>query len=61
MSESRRLDWIFYWYVCPDAVRRVIQELETMNGGIIGLVGLQGVGNSSKPSQSISRTRGTPP
>jgi len=46
-SESRKLDWVFYWYVWPDAVREIIRRLETMNGGIIGLVGLQGVGKSS--------------
>jgi len=46
-SESRKLDWIFYWYVWPDAVREIIHKLETTNGGIIGLVGLQGVGKSS--------------
>ena len=46
-SESRKLDWVFYWYVWPDAVREVIHKLETMSGGIIGLVGLQGIGKSS--------------
>jgi hypothetical protein len=46
-SESRKLDWVFYWYVWPDAVREIIRRLERMNGGIIGLVGLQGVGKSS--------------
>jgi len=46
-SESRKLDWIFYWYMWPDAVREIIHKLETTNGGIIGLVGLQGVGKSS--------------
>ena len=46
-SESRKLDWIFYWYVWPYVVREIIHKLETMNGGIIGLVGLQGVGKSS--------------
>jgi hypothetical protein len=46
-SESRKLGWVFYWYVWPDAVREVIHKLETMSGGIIGLVGLQGVGKSS--------------
>jgi hypothetical protein len=46
-SESRKLDWVFYWYVWPDAVREIIRKLETMNGGIITLVGLQGVGKSS--------------
>jgi hypothetical protein len=46
-SESRKLDWVFYWYVWPDAVREIIHKLETMNGGIIGLVGLQGIGKSS--------------
>jgi hypothetical protein len=33
--------------VWPDAVREIIHKLETMSGGIIGLVGLQGVGKSS--------------
>jgi len=46
-SESRKLDWVFYWYVWPDAVREIIRKLETTNGGIIGLVGFQGVGKSS--------------
>ena len=46
-SESRKLDWVFHWYVWPDAVREIIHKLETMSGGIIGLVGLQGVGKSS--------------
>ena len=46
-SESRKLEFFFLWYVRPDAVREVIHKLETMNGGIIGLVGLQGVGKSS--------------
>jgi hypothetical protein len=46
-SESRKLDWVLYWYVWPDAVREIIHKPETMNGGIIGLVGLQGVGESS--------------
>jgi len=46
-SETRKLESIFLWYVWPDTVREVIHKLETMNGGIIGLVGLQGVGKSS--------------
>jgi len=46
-SESRKLDWVFYWCVWPDPVRETIHKLETMNGGIIGPVGLQGVGKSS--------------
>jgi len=33
--------------VWPDAVRGIIRELEGMSGGIIGLVGVQGVGKSS--------------
>jgi hypothetical protein len=32
-SETRKLDWVLYWYVWPDAVREVIHKLETMNGG----------------------------
>jgi len=46
-SESRKLDWVLHWYVLPDVVREIIRKLETMSGGIIGLVGLQGVGKSS--------------
>jgi len=46
-SESRKLDWVFYWYVWPDAVREIIRKLETTSGGIFGLVGFQGVGKSS--------------
>ena len=46
-SESRKLDWVFYWYVWPDAVREIIHKLETTSGGIFGLVGFQGVGKSS--------------
>jgi hypothetical protein len=55
-SESRKLDWVFYWYVWPDTVREVIHKLETTNGGIIGLVGLQGVGKSGA-LQAIYRSR----
>jgi len=54
-SESRKLDWVFYRYVWPDAVRERIHKLETMNGGIIGLVGLQGVGKSSALLAILSR------
>jgi len=32
-SESRKLDWVLYWYVWPDAVSEMIYNLETMNGG----------------------------
>ena len=56
-SESRKLDWIFYWYVWPDAVREIIHKLETMSGGIIGLVGLQGVGNSLYGSRQFENAR----
>jgi ABC-type dipeptide/oligopeptide/nickel transport system ATPase component len=42
--------------VLPDAVREIIHKLETMNGGIFGLVGLQGVGKSSA-LQAIFRSR----
>jgi hypothetical protein len=55
-SESRKLDWVFHWYVWPDAVRKIIRKLETTSGGIIGLVGFQGVGKSSA-LQAIYRTR----
>jgi uncharacterized membrane protein len=45
--ESRRAFWIGGWYVCPGAISRIIKQLETMRGGIIGLIGLQGVGKSN--------------
>jgi ABC-type branched-subunit amino acid transport system ATPase component len=40
----------------PDAVREIIHKLETMKGGIFGLVGLQGVGKSGA-LQAIYRSR----
>lgn len=43
-SESLKLDWVFYWYVWPDAVSEIIHKLETMNGGIGRLAGVLGVG-----------------
>jgi len=46
-SESRKLDWVFYWYMWPDAIREIIRKLETTSGGVFGLVGFQGVGKSS--------------
>ena len=33
--------------MCPDAISRIIKQLETMRGGIVGLIGLQGVGKSN--------------
>jgi len=38
-SESRKIDWVFYWNVWPDAISRIIKQLETMRGGIVGLIG----------------------
>ena len=46
-SESRNFRWIAGSYVCPDGVAKIWHRLETMKGGIVGLVGLQGVGKSS--------------
>jgi hypothetical protein len=42
-SESRKLDWAFYWYMRPNAVLQVMHKLETISGAIIVLVVLQGV------------------
>ena len=44
-SESRKLDWVFYWYVWPDAVREIIPSSKRCDG-IIGLVSSQGAGQS---------------
>jgi hypothetical protein len=41
------MDWVFYWYMWPEAVREIIGKLETMSGAIMGLIGLQRVGKSS--------------
>ncbi len=46
-SESRNLDWITKWYVWPETVFRTVKRLRGMNGGIIALVGVQGVGKTS--------------
>lgn len=46
-SESRRLDWVAYWYVWPDNLSRIFRDLEAMNGKVIALVGVQGMGKSS--------------
>jgi hypothetical protein len=46
-SESRTIDWIIGWYLWPDAVRLILRRLDAMKGGVIGLVGPQGVGKSS--------------
>ena len=46
-SESRGPNWTTRSYVWPDTVRRLARELKDMRGGLIVLVGLQGVGKSS--------------
>jgi len=46
-SESHGEYWTTQWYVWPDTVRRLAHELVFMRGGVIVLVGLQGVGKSS--------------
>ena len=49
----------------PDAVYEIIHKLETMNGGIFGLVSLQDVGKSSallaKHTTSSIESMGSPP
>ena len=56
-SESHESDWSPNWYVRPDAVSRALRQLDTMSGGIIGLVGLQGVGKSSALLDILSHKR----
>jgi len=46
-SESHGEYWTTQWYVWPDPVRRLARELNFMRGGVIVLIGLQGVGKSS--------------
>lgn len=46
-SESRERDWINEWYVLPDEIDIIRRKLSVMSGGVIGLIGLQGVGKSS--------------
>jgi hypothetical protein len=45
--ESRDISWLAREYVIPDAVKRIVRLLTVTEGGIIGLVGYQGVGKSS--------------
>jgi hypothetical protein len=56
-SESHGSDWIPYWYIEPEAVSRILRQLNIMSGGIIGLVGLQGVGKSSALLDILSYKR----
>ncbi|MCJ7635767.1 hypothetical protein MUP77_25665, partial [Candidatus Bathyarchaeota archaeon] len=46
-AESRFSTWMNYYYVWPKTVLRILDRLGSMSGGIIGLLGLQGVGKSS--------------
>jgi GTPase SAR1 family protein len=46
-SESRSQGWIDEWYVWPEELNIVLRKLSVMSGGVIGLIGLQGVGKSS--------------
>jgi len=46
-SENREPAWFVHWYVWPNAVRQLLHQLNNMKGGLIALVGFQGVGKSS--------------
>jgi len=46
-SENRDMVSVVGYYVPPRAFGEIRRQLENMTGGIIGLVGLQGVGKSS--------------
>ena len=48
-SENRDMVSVVGYYVPPQAFGEIQRQLESMSGGIIGLVGLQGVGKSSAP------------
>jgi ABC-type sugar transport system ATPase subunit len=46
-AENRSPSWIGEHYVWPDELRKIWDQLGDTSGGIIGVVGLQGVGKSS--------------
>jgi hypothetical protein len=46
-SESRSQGWIDEWYIWPNELNTVLRKLSVMSGGVIGLIGFQGVGKSS--------------
>jgi hypothetical protein len=55
-AENRTPGWIGHYYVWPDELRGIWDQLGDTRGGIIGIVGLQGVGKSSA-LQAIYRSR----
>ena len=46
-GEARGSGWITDFYVWPDEVRNLAHQLDSIRGGLIGLVGTQGIGKSS--------------
>ena len=46
-SEYREPTWFAYYYIWPSAIRQLLYQLEHMKGGLIALVGFQGVGKTS--------------
>ncbi len=46
-GETRESTWTRDFYICPEEVRRLAHQIGVRFGGLIGLVGRQGVGKSS--------------
>jgi hypothetical protein len=55
-AENRIPGWVSTHYVWPDELRGIWDQLADTRGGLIGIVGLQGVGKSSA-LQAIYRSR----
>jgi hypothetical protein len=46
-GESRGSAWTRDFYICPEEVSKLARQIDHLRGGLIGLVGRQGVGKSS--------------
>jgi hypothetical protein len=55
-AENRIPGWVNAHYVWPDELWGIWDQLEDTSGGLIGIVGLQGVGKSSA-LQAVYRSR----